>query len=127
MFCVCFEVLSCGVDVEDTQKDTHLEHYVCTIPRALNLYFAPSHTNTHQNTPTHTNTNTHRVLWVAAHYLELPSLLDDTWSVLLGCVDDAVCRGVDKQEADGHTRQLAASARDGLLLKRFAAPQLVSE
>jgi hypothetical protein len=61
---------------------------------------------------------------VAAHYLELPSLLDDTWGVLLGCVDDAVCRGA-KQEADGRTRQLAASARDGLLLKRFAAPQLV--
>lgn len=66
-----------------------------------------------------------RVLWVAAHYLELPSLLDDTWSVLLGCVEDAVCRG-DKQEADGRTRQLAASARDGVLLKHFAAPQLVS-
>jgi hypothetical protein len=65
-----------------------------------------------------------RVLWVAAHYLELPSLLDDTWGVLLGCVDESVCRGA-KQEADGRTRQLAASARDGLLLKRFAAPQLV--
>jgi len=28
-----------------------------------------------------------RVLWVAAHYLELPAMLDETWAVLLGCVE----------------------------------------
>lgn len=66
-----------------------------------------------------------RVLWVAAHYLELPSMLDNTWGVLLSCVEDGLIRG-NKMEGDARTRQLAASARDGLLLKKFALSQLVS-
>lgn len=65
-----------------------------------------------------------RVLWVAAHYLELPSMLDTTWGVLLMCVEEAVLRS-NKMEGDARTRQLAASAREGLLLKKFAMPQLV--
>ncbi|KAF8065439.1 hypothetical protein HT031_003040 [Scenedesmus sp. PABB004] len=64
-----------------------------------------------------------RVLWVAAHYLELPSLLDDTWATLLGAVEDALLRA-GKAEGDARARQLAASAREGLLLKKFALPQL---
>jgi hypothetical protein len=66
-----------------------------------------------------------RVLWVAAHYLELPAMLDETWGVLLSCVEDALLRA-GKAEGDARARQLAASARDGLLLKKFAMPQLVS-
>eukprot|EP00775_Hariotina_reticulata_P003868 gene3868-4123_t len=66
-----------------------------------------------------------RVLWVAAHYLELPAMLDETWGVLLGCVEDALLRA-GKAESDGRARQLAASARDGLLLKKFVMPQLVN-
>lgn len=67
-----------------------------------------------------------RVLWVAAHYLELPTMFDDTWGVLLGCVEDMLLRA-QKVEADAHARQLAVSATDGFLLKRFTLPQLVSK
>lgn len=65
-----------------------------------------------------------RVLWVAAHYLELPAMLEDTWSCLLGCVEDTLMR-VWRLEGDAHARLLAASAREGLLFKRVNMPQLV--
>lgn len=65
-----------------------------------------------------------RVLWVAAHYLELPAMLEDTWSCLLACVEDTLLK-LWRLESDAHTRLLAASARDGVLFKRVALPQLV--
>jgi hypothetical protein len=65
-----------------------------------------------------------RVLWVAAHYLELPAMLEETWSCLLGCVEDTLLR-VWRMEGDAHTRLLAASAREGLLFKRATILQLV--
>jgi hypothetical protein len=43
----------------------------------------------------------------------------------VSCVEDALLRA-GKAEGDARARQLAASARDGLLLKKFAMPQLVS-
>lgn len=64
-----------------------------------------------------------RVLWVAAHYLELPAMLEETWSCLLGCVEDTLLR-VWKMEGDAHARLLAASAREGVLFKRVTLPQL---
>ncbi|WIA16763.1 hypothetical protein OEZ85_013414 [Tetradesmus obliquus] len=64
-----------------------------------------------------------RVLWVAAHYLELPNLFDESWGLLLAWLEDALLRSV-KAEGDARCRQLAASARDGLLLKKWAMPQL---
>lgn len=65
-----------------------------------------------------------RVLWVAAHYLELPAMLEETWACLLGCVEDTLMR-VWRLEGDAHARLLAASARDGVLFKRVVMPQLV--
>ncbi|KAI8464574.1 MAG: hypothetical protein J3K34DRAFT_114028 [Monoraphidium minutum] len=64
-----------------------------------------------------------RVLWVAAHYLELPAMLEETWSCLLACVEDTLLR-VWRLEGDAHARLLAASARDGVLFKKVAMPQL---
>jgi hypothetical protein len=66
-----------------------------------------------------------RVLWVAAHYLELPTMLEETWSCLLACVEDTLMR-VWRLEGDAHARLLAASAREGLLHKKVQMPQLVS-
>jgi hypothetical protein len=43
----------------------------------------------------------------------------------VSCAEDALLRA-GKAEGDARARQLAASARDGLLLKKFAMPQLVS-
>ena len=65
-----------------------------------------------------------RVLWVAAHYLELPAMLEDTWSCLLACVEDTLLK-LWRLESDAHTRLLAASAREGLLFKKAVLPQLV--
>jgi hypothetical protein len=64
-----------------------------------------------------------RVLWVAAHYLELPVMLEDTWSCLLACVEDTLLR-VWRLESDAHARLLATSAREGLLFKKAALAQL---
>lgn len=67
-----------------------------------------------------------RLLWVGAHYLELPSLLDDTWTTLLVAAEELLARGGGKVETDARARRLAASSREGLLLKRATLPQLVS-
>ncbi len=67
-----------------------------------------------------------RVLWVAAHYLELPSLLDETWGLLLGCVEEALVRW-PRAAGDGRQRHLAVSATDGVLFRPAALPLLVSE
>ena len=64
-----------------------------------------------------------RALWVAAHYLELPAALEDTWAALLACLEDTLLR-VWRLEGDAHARLLAASARDGVLARRAALPQL---
>lgn len=47
-------------------------------------------------------------------------MLEDTWAALLACVEDALIRQ-QRAAGDGHARQLAVSATEGVLLRAAAA------
>mmetsp|Transcript_10879 Transcript_10879/g.23440 ORF Transcript_10879/g.23440 Transcript_10879/m.23440 type:complete len:1080 (+) Transcript_10879:161-3400(+) len=57
-----------------------------------------------------------RVLWVSAHYLTLPNFADETWEVLLRCMQDVLGRS-NYLGAAARLSELMSSASDGLLLK----------